>query len=560
MSETNPRPYHWLNNDSRTFLQRGYIDSGTTPEQRIEYIGKYTEKMLGMPGYADKFIDYMSRGWISLSSPIWSNFGTDKGSPISCFGSYIGDNMPSILTKAAEAGMMSKIGGGTSGYYGDIRHRGAPIKNGKNGTSNGAVHFMQLVESTTNVVSQSNVRRGSFAAYLPIDHPDILELFKIKETGNPIQNLNFAVCISDDWMNDMLYGKDGMGGNIQKRELWTKVIEKRCSSGEPYIFFTDTINNNAPQVYKDKGKRIHSSNLCSEIALSSDETESFVCDLLSLNARFFDDWKNTDLVLIASLLLDAVMTEFIEKIKDIPYMQHAYNFAVNQRALGIGILGWHSYLQSNSIPFESWEAKMKNVEIFKYLQQKTNEATEYMAKIFGEPPLLKGYGRRNVTMMAIAPTTSSSQIMGESPGIEPYNANYFVKGLAKGDFTFINPYLKATLQKYGKDTDEVWNNILTHGGSVHPLSWLSDHDKAVYKTFSEISQKEIVIQAAQRQKYIDQSQSLNLLIPPDVPAKEISDLLIFGWMNGIKTFYYQRSANIAQELSRSIMKCISCEG
>ena len=572
MAQTKHLKYRWLNKDSRTFLKRGYLEEGVTPEQRVANIAAHAESILKreqlegvndpmIEGFADKFEQYVANGWISMSSPIWSNFGTEKGLPISCFGAYTPDTMHGILGKAAEAGMMSKIGGGTSAYFGDVRHRGAPIKGGNGGTSNGAVHFLQLSETTTNVVSQGNTRRGSFAAYMPIDHPDILELFKIKEPGNPIQNLNFAVCISDDWMKDMLYGLDGKGGDIKKRELWTKVIEKRCASGEPYIFFTDTVNNAAPQVYKDKGKRIYGSNLCSEICLSSDETESFVCDLSSLNLLYYDEWKDTDVAEVVAYFLDAVMSDFIDKVKDIPFMHQAYKFAVEQRALGIGVLGWHSYLQSKRIPFESFDAKMINVQVFKNLKRKTTAATEKMAKTFGEPPLLVGYGRRNVTMMAIAPTTSSSQILGQpSPGIEPLNSNIFTKGLAKGDFTFVNEFLKEDLAKYEKDTEEIWENIAAHGGSVQHLMFLSDNERAVYKTFGELSQKEIVIQAAARQPEIDQSQSLNIMAPPSVDPKEISDLLIFGWIMKVKTFYYQRSANPSQELSRSIMKCISCDG
>ena len=556
----NKNPFYWLNKKSRTFLKRGYLDKDQTAEHRIQQIADYAESILKIDGFSDKFVDYMSKGWYSLSTPIWVNFGNKKGLPISCFNSYIPDTMHGILGQAAEVGMMTKSAGGTSGYFGDIRPRGSTISTGDY-TTNGSVHFMQLYECTTNIVSQGATRRGSFAAYLPIEHPDLLELLKIRDAGNPIQQMHFAVTVTDEFMNDMLFGLDGQGGNSEKRELWNKVIESRCAKGEPYIFFHDTVNNNAPQVYKDKGMVINASNLCSEICLYSGEDESFVCDLSSMNLLHFEEWKDTDAVKVLCYFLDAVMTDFINKVQDIPFMRKAYNFAVRQRALGLGVLGWHSLLQSRMIPFESMEAKMLNVQIFKNLKEKTDEATQEMAKIFGEPELLKGYGRHNVTMIAIAPTTSSSFILGQvSQGIEPYDSNIFTQGRAKGDFTLTNPYLKQVLKDHQRHTDEIWESILIHGGSVQHLDFLTDNERDVFKTFGEISQKEIVIQAAQRQKYIDQSQSLNLLIPPDVKPKEVSDLIIFGWHMGVKTFYYQRSSNPSQMLSRSIMQCKSCEG
>lgn len=546
--------YYWLNRKARKFLSRGYLSKDQTAEERIDQICDYAEGILKIPGFSAKFKNYLAKGYYSLSSPIWSNFGNDKGLPISCFSSYIPDNLNGILSKTAEVGIMTKIGGGTSGYFGEVRGRGTPITSG--GSSCGAVHFMQLYETATNVVSQSNVRRGQFAAYLPIDHPDLLEFLDIKEPGNPIQNIHMGVCITDEWMKDMVYGK-----NWEKRELWASVVKKRFSSGEPYLFFTDNVAKGAPQVYKDKGLKIHGSNLCSEICLSTSEEESFVCDLSSMNLLHFEEWEDTDAVETLVYFLDAVMSDFINKVKDIKHMEAAYRFAVNQRAIGVGVLGWHSLLQSKMLAFESFEAKMLNVKIFSLLKKKAVAASQELAKLYGEPELMKGYGLRNSTLIAIAPTTSSSFILGQvSQGIEPLNSNYFVKGLAKGDFTFKNPFLRELLKKHDKNDDDTWESILLRGGSVQHLTFLSQEEKDVFKTFGEISQKEIVIQAAQRQRYIDQSQSLNIMIPPDVDPKEVSDLLIFGWEQGVKTFYYQRSGNSAQELSRSILACKSCEG
>ena len=545
--------YYWLNEDSRKFLERGYLTGDQTAKERITEIAKAAQKELKIKGFAEKFEEYMSYGWYSLSSPIWANYGLKRGLPISCFGSYVDDTMEAILTKQAEVGMMTKMGGGTSGYFGDLRARGKEISSG--GKSNGPVHFMELFESVTNVVSQSNVRRGSFAAYMPIEHKDILEFLQIRGDGNPIQQLSIGVTVSDKWMKSMI------DGDKDKRKIWGKVIQKRFESGYPYLFFSDTMNKNAPEVYKDKKMKIHASNLCYEIALHSSKEESFVCNLSSMNLLHYDDWKGTDAVEVLTYFLDAVMSEFIRKTENIPYMEAPRNFAQRQRALGIGVLGWHSYLQSKMIPFESFEAKQLTSDIFSYMKQESHQASELLAEKYGEPELLKGYGRRNVTTMAIAPTTSSSFILGQvSPSVEPLNSNYFVKDLAKGKFTYKNPYLEKVLIAHNKNNRNVWKTILTSGGSVQGLDFLTDEEKDVFKTFGEISQKEVVIQTSIRQNYIDQAQSINLMIHPKTPVKEVNQLLIFAWEQGVKTLYYHRGTNPSQELSRNLLNCSSCEG
>lgn len=546
------KDYYWLNHKSIAFLKEDYLREGDTPENRIRTIAETAEKILNISGFADKFESYMKKGWYSLSSPIWANFGAERGLPISCNQSYVSDTMDDILIKTAEVGMMTKYGAGTSAYFGDVRCRGSKISSG--GDSSGTVHFMELFDSVTNIVSQSNVRRGSFAAYLPVDHGDIEEFLKIRGEGHKIQRMSIGVCITDKWMKEMI------DGDKQKRKIWLKILEKRFESGYPYIFFTDTVNKNKPQVYKDKNLKIHGSNLCSEICLPSTKDESFVCNLSSLNLVHYDDWVNTDAVETLTYFLDAVMTDYIEKTAKLPFMQCAHNFSKNHRALGIGVVGWHSYLQSKMIAFESLKAKLINTTIWKNIQEKSHAASRELAKIYGEPEVLKGYGMRNTTTMAIAPTTSSSFILGQvSPSVEPENSNYYTKHLAKGNYTIKNPYLKKVLHSHEKDTPEVWESILKKGGSVQHLKFLSDEEKNVFKTWGEISQKDIVIQAAARQKYIDQGQSLNLMIHKDTPAKEVSKLIIFAWEQGVKTLYYQRSTNPAQELSRSILECTSCE-
>jgi ribonucleoside-diphosphate reductase alpha chain len=543
---------YWLNKDSRKFLQRGYLLEGETAEQRIRNIAETAEVKLGINGFADKFENYMHRGFYSLASPIWSNYGRERGLPISCFGSYIPDNMDSILYKIAEVGVMSKVGGGTSGYFGAIRKRGTPISSG--GEATGVHHQLSVFDSLTNYISQGNVRRGSFAAYLPIDHGDIEEFLKIRSEGDSIQDLSIGICVQDKWMKEMI------DGDKEKRRIWGLVIKKRFESGYPYIFFTDNANKQAPKVYKDKGLKINHSNLCSEIMLSNGNDESFVCDLSSMNLERWEEWKDTDAVQTLIYFLDAVMSEFISKTEGMKFMDSPRKFAINQRALGLGVLGWHSLLQAKMIGFESMQAKLLNTQIWKFIREKCDEATEELAKYFGEPFLLRGYGRRNTTTIAIAPTTSSSFILGQvSPSIEPLNSNYFVKDLAKGKFTYRNPYLKKLLKEKGKDDDDTWKSILVKGGSVQHLDFFTQEEKDVFKTFGEISQKEIIIQAAARQKYIDQGQSLNVMIPPNTKPKDVNDLIIFAWESGIKSLYYQRSANPAQELARSIMTCSSCE-
>lgn len=543
---------YWLNNDSRLFLSRGYLKEGETAEQRIRVIADAAEKYLDKPGFADKIEDYILKGWLSLSSPIWSNFGNVRGLPISCNNSVMSDDIESILDKTSEIAMMTKMGAGTSLYMSHLRPRGAEISAG--GTSNGPVHFMGMIQEVTDIISQSNVRRGSCAVYLDVEHPDIEEFLECREEGNHIQHLSLGVCISRQWFAEM------KSGDKIKRKIWLRILRKRSETGYPYLFFKDNVNDNKPQVYKDKGMEIVSSNLCNEIYLHSDSETSFVCNLLSLNALHYDEWKDTDLPEVVTYFLDAVMSEYIEKIRHNRFMSAALKFATEQRALGIGVLGWHSYLQSKMIPFESAEAKRINIEMFKTIQEKTHAASRKLAVEYGEPELLKGYGMRNVTTMAVAPTTSSSAILGQvSPSIEPENSNYYTKSLAKGKFTYRNPYLKKLLAEKGKDNETVWKSILNKAGSVQHLEFLTEHEKSVFRTFGEISQFEVITQAADRQKFIDQGQSLNLMIHPDTPIKDINKLIIAAEELGLKGLYYQRSTSPTAELNRKLVACVSCE-
>ncbi len=556
--------FKWLTENSRKFLESGYLTEGTTPEGRIREIAERAEAILKIDGYADKFYKYMAEGFFSLASPVWSNFGKKRGLPISCFGSNIADDMGNILYTQSEVGMMSKLGGGTSGYFGNLRHRGAPVKN--NGVSSGAVHIMQLFEKMVDVVSQGSVRRGRFSPYLPVEHPDIKEFLEIGTEGNSIQELTHGVTVTDKWMQEMI------DGDVEKRSIWAKVIQRRGEIGYPYIFFKDHANNQAADVYKDKNHQIVASNLCTEIMLPSNENWSFVCVLSSINLLHYDKWKDTDAVETMVYFLDAVITEFVQKLEEFRdsddlddrqtfmFMERAYNFAKDNRALGLGALGWHSLLQSKMLAFDSAEAFNLNSEIFKLIEEKSYKASEELAELYGEPEVLKGYGRRNATLNAIAPTTSSAFILGQvSQGIEPIWSNIYVKDIAKIKTTIKNPYLEALLEEKGQNTAEVWRSIRDYDGSVQHLEFLTEEERDVFKTYSEIDQLTIVYQAANRQNHIDQGQSVNIIVHPDMPVKDINKIYVTAWKLGLKSLYYQHSMNAAQKFKQK-KECASCEG
>jgi ribonucleoside-diphosphate reductase alpha chain len=549
------RDFYWLNEDSRTFLSRGYLSKGETAKQRIRDIADKAEEYLDIKGFGDKFYGYMSKGYYSLASPVWANYGKERGLPVSCFGSYIDDSMQSILFGHAENGMLMKNGGGTSGYFGAVRGRGAEITD--QGQSSGSVHFMQMYDTLASVVSQGSVRRGFFAAYQDIEHPDADEFLDIATEGNPIQGLTTGITVSDKFIKEM---KDG---DPQKRALWAKVLQRRSEVGFPYILYSDNVNNGRPDVYKDKDMKVHASNMCAEIALPSSAEETFTCVLSSLNLLHWDEIKETDAIETLVMFLDTVCQEFINKTEGQIYMKRARDFAMNHRALGAGVLGWHSYLQSKMIAFESKEAAQLNVEIAKTFRDRSYAASAELADKLGEPPLLKGYGRRNSTTMAIAPTKSSSFILGQvSQSIEPEFSNCYVKDLAKMKVTIKNPYLLKLLKKKDQDKSEVWESIRNADGSVQHLIFLSEEEKEVFKTFSEINPYTIIDQAAIRQQYIDQSQSLNLMLDPDLSVKEINALYLYAHEMGVKSLYYSYSMSAAQSLTRkrvSSMECAACE-
>lgn len=549
--------YDYMNSVSLKVLAGGYLDPAEQAAmpikdaaiKRVNYLIDRAEAILGRELPTLRL--GVRRGWVSPSSPVWSNFGTERGLPISCNGSYMDDSVDSIAYKVAEIGMMTKEGAGTSVYMGALRPTGAPISGG--GNSLGPVHFARLVQEQVSVISQSNVRRGNAAIYLDVDRPDIDEWLTMRSIidgiKHPIQHLSFGVVITDQWMQEML--AEAKGG--EKRLLLVKIINKRRATGYPYIVFKDNANRVRHDRLKELGLEILASNLCTEIMLPSGPELSFVCNLSSVNVLHYDEWKSTPLVRELVYFLDAVMSEYVEKCR-MPgrrLLADALRFAETWRALGIGTLGYHSYLQQNMIPFRSDEARRLNVEIHKHVHDESLAASRQMAIEYGEAPGMVGTGQRHLTLQAIAPTRSSSLILGQvSKGIEPWDSNIFEDDNAKTTFTKVNSALKTLLGLKGRDTDEVWLSIATHAGSVQHLDFLTDHEKAVFETFMEIGPDEIVWQNNDRTPFVDQGISLNLAIDPDTKLADNVRYIVDAWKGGTKSLYYHEGLNPAQKLLR----------
>ncbi|MBX5130718.1 ribonucleotide-diphosphate reductase subunit alpha [Rhizobium lentis] len=567
--------YAYMNDVSLNVLGNGYLEEGIprdklrgAAEARAEKIVDRLEEIAGRPlPWVRKGI---RRGWFSPSSPVWSNLGLPRGLPISCNGSYMDDRTSSILMKVAEIGEMSKLGAGTSLYMGALRPFGAPISGG--GQSEGPAKFARLVQEHVTVISQGATRRGNCAIYLDVDHADIDEWleFRNKKEGKEhvIQHLSFGVCISRKWWQEMK--AEPKGG--PKRKIVAKIRNKRRETGFPYIFFTDNANDVRPQVLKDKGLKIHATNLCTEIMNHSTPDESFVCCLLSVNLLFYREWVNTPFIYEATFALDAILTEYIEKLEAMEHedydaylmMRAALKFAKRWRSLGLGTLGYHSLLQSELIAFESQEARALNRETHAYIQAESDRASRDMAVIYGEPEGMVGTGYRNINRQAIAPTTSSSIIIGGgtlSQSIELLEANIFENDNAKSTFVQRNPQLEALLEAKGMNTPEIWTQIAKFGGSVQPLEGLTDHEKKVFKTRGEVDQAEVIIQAGNiegRGSFVDQGQSINIKLPPEASMKDDVDLLDLAQEHGLKSLYYRHGFNEAQELARQNV-CVACE-
>lgn len=548
--------FDWATPEVRFVVENTLPRKGQTFEEREKEINDYIRQITKDDSYADRMWSYRKNPWLSFSTPIHSNFGTDKGLPISCFGTFVEDSIESMGECITEHMAEGKRGGGTSANYSAVRPKGSPISSG--GVANGPTFYIRFNDTVMDIVSQGNSRRGNCAVYLSVDHQDIFDFLAIRSDGHFIQNLSFGVTIPEGWMQAMV------DGDKKKRKIWAKILEIRSKIGYPYIVFLDNAKEGAPNVYKlSSFYNIGQSNLCTEIMLPNNKDESFVCCLASLNVLYYDEWKNTKIVEDSIRFLDLVISDFIEKASKIKYMERPVEFARNHRALGLGQMGWHSYLQSKMIPYESWEAKRLNVEIAKIIKERAYKESEKLGRDLGIPKAFEGskdIPRRNTTLLAIAPTKSSAFVMGQvSESTEPLQANIFIEDKQKIKHTYKNPYLKKILAEKGKDIQEIWDRIAKDRGSVQKLDFLSDHEKEVFKTFSEISQMEVIIQASQRQKYIDQGQSVNLMIHPKTPARDINNLYIEAWRLGLKSLYYQKSINAAQEFSRSLIECSACE-
>ena len=553
----------------------GYLLSGESPKEAYWRVAKTVARRLYKPELADKFFQYIWDGWLCLASPVLSNTGTDRGLPISCFGIDVGDSIYDIGTKNLEMMLLAKHGGGVGIGINMIRPAGSRITG--NGTSDGVVPFCKIYDSTILATSQGSVRRGAASVNINIEHRDFEEWLEIREPKGDVnrQSLNLHQCavIGDKFMRKLEQG------NTDARRKWSKLLQKRKATGEPYILFKGNTNKANPEAYKKNSLKVHMTNICSEITLHTDESHSFVCCLSSVNLDKYDEWKNTNLIYDATWFLDGVLEEFIQKAKNMKGFENSVRSAEKGRALGLGVLGWHSLLQKNGIAFESLLAQFKTREIFSKIKIETERASRALAETYGEPLWCVGTGMRNTHLRAIAPTVSNSKLSGNvSAGIEPWAANVFTEQSAKGTFIRKNKELKKVLRKIGIDSKETWDQILQDGGSVQGIKdldgWNFDHNgrltredgesvKNVFKTFKEINQLELVRQAGIRQDYIDQSVSLNLAFPSEAPPRWLNQVHIEAWKRGIKTLYYTRTESVLRgDIAAAAMDpdCLSCDG
>jgi ribonucleoside-diphosphate reductase alpha chain len=545
----------------------GYLLQGESPKDAYERVAKTVARRLYKPELADVFFEYIWKGWLNLASPVLSNTGTDRGLPISCFGIDVADSIQDIGSKNLEMMLLAKHGGGVGVGVNMIRPAGAKITG--NGTSDGVVPFCKIYDSTILATNQGSVRRGAASVNINIEHPDFEEWLEIREPKGDVnrQSLNLHQCavVGDKFMRRLEQG------DKEARNRWSKLLRKRKATGEPYIMFKGNVNKNNPEAYKANGLKVHMTNICSEITLHTDESHSFVCCLSSLNLSKYEEWKDTNLVYDAIWFLDGVMEEFIQRAKGLRGFENAIRSATKGRPLGLGVLGWHTYLQNKGIPFEGLSAQYETRKIFSQIKIESERASKDLATVYGEPLWCVGTGMRNTHLRAIAPTVSNSKLSGNvSPGIEPWAANVFTEQSAKGTFIRRNPALEATLTELGLNTTDVWDQILRDGGSIQGVSALdnitigewNEPIKDVFKTFKEINQLELVRQAGIRQQYIDQSVSLNLAFPSEATPKWINKVHMEAWKQGVKTLYYTRTESVLRgDLAAAAMEdCVACDG
>jgi len=546
----------------------GYLYNGESPRDAYMRVSTTVAKRLYRPELAETFFEYIWKGWLCLASPVLSNTGIDRGLPISCFGIDVADSIQDIGKKNLEMMLLAKHGGGVGIGINMIRPAGAKITG--NGTSDGVVPFCKIYDSTILATNQGSVRRGAASVNINIDHDDFEEWIEIREPKGDInrQSLNLHQCavVGDKFMRRL------EAGDKVARKKWSKLLQKRKATGEPYILFKGNTNKQNPAAYKDNALKVHMTNICSEITLHTDESHSFVCCLSSLNLAKYEEWKNTNIIHDAVWFLDGVLEEFIQRAKYRYGFENAVRSAEKGRALGLGVLGWHTYLQDKGIPFEGLLAQFETRRIFSQIKIESERASRALAETYGEPLWCRGTGMRNTHLRAIAPTVSNSKLSGNvSPGIEPWAANIFTEQSAKGTFIRKNPTLKKILRKHKLDNEKIWNKILADGGSIQGIKALDkitygSHDipvKEIFKTFKEINQLELVNQAGIRQQYIDQSVSLNLAFPSVATPKWLNKVHLEAWKKGIKTLYYVRTESVLRgDIAEQAMdeNCLACDG
>ena len=549
-------------------ISGGYLLNGETPRDAYNRVCTAVARRLDRPELAETFFKYVWKGWLCLASPVLSNTGTDRGLPISCFGIDVADSINDIGKKNLEMMLLAKHGGGVGIGINQIRPAGAKITG--NGTSDGVVPFCKIYDSTILATNQGSVRRGAASVNINVDHPDFEEWLEIREPKGDVnrQSLNLHQCavVGDKFMRRLEQGDQ------EARRKWGRLLQKRKATGEPYILFKGNTNKNNPQAYKQNGLKVHMTNICSEITLHTDESHSFVCCLSSLNLAKYEEWKDTNLIYDATFFLDGVMEEFIQRAKGLSGFENSVRSAQKGRALGLGVLGWHTYLQEKGIPFEGLLSQFETRKIFSQIKIESERASMDLAETYGEPLWCVGTGMRNTHLRAVAPTVSNSKLSGNvSPGIEPWAANVFTEQSAKGTFIRKNPTLESLLEQFNLNNDQIWDKILEDGGSVQGIERLDDiligdHDvpaKEVFRTFKEINQLELVNQAGIRQQYVDQSVSLNLAFPSEATPKWLNKVHMDAWKKGVKTLYYVRTESVLRgDIAANAMdpSCVSCDG
>jgi ribonucleoside-diphosphate reductase alpha chain len=552
----------WLTDEGYRTLCGGYLLPGETPRQMYQRVAtaaaRFYDKLGTRAFWETRFFDVMWKNWLCPASPVLSNMGTSRGLPISCNSIHIEDSVDNIFVKAHELAMLSKHGAGVGIYLGDVRGRGKSIHG--NGQSEGVIPWAKVYDSTIVSIAQGATRRGAGAIYLPVEHPDAPEFINMRRPTGDVNrrclNINHGLTVSDEWMSSML------AGDKEKREVWQDILKTRVETGEPYLFFTDNVNRANPACYEGNGLKVSTSNICSEITLHTDPKHSFVCCLSSLNLARWDEWKDSDLAEIAVYFLDAVLSEYIERGQDVVGLENSIRSAIKGRAIGIGVLGWHTLLQSRRLAFDGLQAMMLNAQVFKTIRTGAEKATMELSWHLGEPEWCQGYKRRNTHLLAVAPTVSNSLIAGgQSAGVEPLAANVYAQKSAKGTFIRRNPALEKVLTEAGMNDEATWRTIVENDGSVQHLTALPEETRAVFATAREINQHAIVRQAIQRQQWVDQAQSINLFFAGNSDPKYIHEVHVAAWQGGLKTLYYLRSSGVIKGdlASRSSTECAACE-